>query len=355
MPTAADLPPNLYGLDRAALGGALAPIDSTPYRAKQLYSQLYRRDRLSPETWTEFAVEVREQLRRSYRIERPRIAHQVQANDGTTKYTLDLPDGGQVEAVAIPAEERMTFCISSQVGCAFGCAFCMTAKLGFIRHLTVGEIVGQVAALLEATATPRGQHNIVFMGMGEPLHNVESVLAAIEILTDEQGFALGARRITVSTVGLIKGIERLRTASVVPRLAVSLVAADQETRARLMPVAKTVSLDELAQAVRQFGLGKRDIPTFEVVMLDGVNDQPALAHKLADLAGRAHAKVNLIEFNPTPLLPYRPSGEERMNYFLKVLKQRGVVGTVRRSRGKDAFAACGQLAFLNQSTTLERQ
>jgi len=182
--------------------------------------------------------------------------------------------------------------------------------------------------------------------MGEPLQNIENVLAALRILTHERGFALGPRRITVSTVGLPKGIRRLAQEPVVPRLAVSLVAADPEVRRSLMPIARTVTLEELADAVREFGEGRRDEPTLECVMLDGINDAPELAHKLAKLARRAGAKVNLIEFNPTPALPYRPSPEARLEVFLRVLSAAGVVGTVRRSRGKDAFAACGQLAFL---------
>ena len=349
MTTAAVPLPNLYGLDREGLIAALTPLGLEAYRAKQVFAQMYRRGVHDPQAWTDMPAAMRQLLSTQSAVEPPRISSFVVALDGTIKYVLELPSGGQVEAVAIPAEDRMTFCISSQVGCAYGCTFCMTAKLGFIRHLSPGEIVGQVDALLAATNTPRGQHNVVFMGMGEPLHNIENVLQAIAILTDDDAFALGPRRITVSTVGLIAGIDRLRAAAVVPRLAVSLVAADQEVRASLMPIARSVTLDDLAAAVRRFGDGKRDVPTFEVVLLDGVNDSPRLAHQLGDLAVRARAKVNLIEFNPTPLLPYLPASEERMNFFLKILKQRGVVGTVRRSRGKDAFAACGQLAFLQKT------
>lgn len=340
---------NLYGLDRDGLIGALAPLGLETYRAKQVFGQMYRRGVCDPLQWTDMPSAVRQLLSSQMRVEPPRIKSSVAALDGTVKYVLELPAGGQVEAVAIPAEERMTFCISSQVGCAYGCTFCMTAKLGFIRHLSPGEIVGQVDALLSATDTPRSQHNVVFMGMGEPLHNIDNVLKAIEILTDEDAFALGPRRITVSTVGVVNGIDRLLAARVVPRLAVSLVAADQEVRAALMPIARSVTLDDLAAAVRRFGDGKRDLPTYEVVLLDAVNDSPRLAHQLGDFAVRSRAKVNLIEFNPTPLLPYAPASEERMNFFLKILKQRGVIGTVRRSRGKDAFAACGQLAFLQRS------
>ncbi len=348
MPAADDTPVNLYGLEEEALAGLLAPLDPARFRSRQVFAWMYGRGVTDPTAWTDLPKALRTELAARYAALPPRIASRHAASDATTKYVIDLPRGGQVEAVAIPAEDRMTFCISSQVGCGFGCAFCMTAKLGFTRNLDAGEIVGQVAALLAETGTPAGEYNIVFMGMGEPLQNIESVLAALRILTHERGFGLGPRRITISTVGIPKGIRRLAQAAVVPRLAVSLVAADPEVRRSLMPIARSVTLDELADAVLEFGRGRRDEPTLECVMLDGVNDAPELAHKLAKLARRAGAKVNLIEFNPTPALPYRPSPEARLEYFLRVLSEAGVVGTVRRSRGKDAFAACGQLAFLTK-------
>jgi 23S rRNA (adenine2503-C2)-methyltransferase len=349
MPAADPAPVNLYGLEEEALAALLAPLDPARFRARQVFAWLYSRGVTDPAAWTDLPKALRAELGARFAALPPRVASRHAASDGTVKFVLELPKGGQVEAVAIPAEERMTFCISSQVGCGFGCAFCMTAKLGFTRNLDAGEIVGQVAALLAETGTPAGEYNIVFMGMGEPLQNVENVLAALRILTHERGFGLGPRRITVSTVGLPKGIRRLAREPVVPRLAVSLVAADAEVRRSLMPIARTVALEELADAVREFGEGRRDEPTLECVMLDGVNDAPELAHKLAKLARRAGAKVNLIEFNPTPALPYRPSPEARLEFFLRVLSAAGVVGTVRRSRGKDAFAACGQLAFLQKS------
>lgn len=342
--------PNLYGLGLDQLGTILEPFDAARFRPAQVAAWIYGRDVLDAAAWTDLPKDLRTRLGEAFRAERPSPASLVLAADGTRKMVLDLPEGGQVEAVAIPAEDRLTFCISSQVGCAYGCAFCMTAKLGFGRHLKTGEIVGQVAALAAETAAPRGEYNLVFMGMGEPLHNLDNVLGALDLLTHEKAFGLGPRRITVSTVGLPQGIRRLARLPRPPRLAVSLGSADPEVRARLMPVSKKVSLGELEEAVREFGAGKRDQPTLEVVMLEGVNDDPRLAPPLARLAQRARAKVNLIEFNPTPLLSFRPSPEARIEHFLRVLSQAGVVGTVRRSRGRDAFAACGQLAFLNRES-----
>lgn len=338
--------PNLYGSSRAALARALEPLLPGPFRARQAFAALYHRDALDPLEWTDFPAPLRGRIQEQFRFERPEIRTRAQAADGTIKATLALPRGGEVEAVALSDGDRNTFCISSQVGCGFGCAFCMTAQLGFQRHLDAGEIVGQVAALIRETAAPRGGFNIVFMGMGEPLNNLEAVLAAIDILMDEQGFALGPRRITISTVGLAPQIEELARRRVPVRLAVSLVTADQRLREQLMPVARRFPLPVLQAAIRRFGAGRRDRPTLEVVMLAGVNDHLHLAAPLAEFAQGARAKVNLIEFNPTPELPYRPAPEERIQHFLKVLARAGVVGTVRRSRGRDAFAACGQLAFL---------
>ncbi len=337
--------PNLYGLDLPELEAALAPAGVERYRAVQLFDALYGQDKLDPGAWSTLPAALRETLTTQFRVERPQVRSRHVSSDGALKVVLETPDGGDVEAVAIPAEGRMTFCISSQVGCAFGCAFCMTAKLGFGRQLSAGEIAGQVAALMAETGTERGRFNIVFMGMGEPLHNPEGVFGALRLLTAERGFTLGPRRITVSTVGLPAGIDALAEQPIVPRLAVSLVTADQALRETLMPVARRYPLDELVSAIRRFGEGKRDLPTLEVVMLRGVNDAPEHASALAHLARRAHAKVNLIEFNETPELPYRSASEERIQLFLEELSRAGVGGTVRRSRGKDVAGACGQLAF----------
>ncbi|RMG47226.1 MAG: 23S rRNA (adenine(2503)-C(2))-methyltransferase RlmN [Acidobacteria bacterium] len=336
---------NLYGSALAELGALVASLGEPPYRARQIFRAMYRRDALVPAGWSDLPAGLRRRLSERHVVRRPWVAGRRDAADGTRKYLLDLPAGGQVEAVAIPARERWTFCISSQIGCAFGCRFCMTARLGFTRHLTPGEIVGQVAALRADTGAPHGAYNIVFMGMGEPLHNLRGVMGALEILLHPLGFALRPRRITVSTVGLPDRIARLASLPEPPRLAVSLVTADPALRRELMPAARAVRLEDLAAAIRAYGAGRRDRPTLEVVMLAGVNDGPSHAAALARFARAARAKVNLIEFNPTPELPFRPSPEARVHGFLRSLSRAGVVGTVRRSRGRDIDAACGQLAF----------
>jgi 23S rRNA (adenine2503-C2)-methyltransferase len=337
--------PNLYGLGREALAEALEPLAGEAFRARQVFRALYRRDSLTPGDWSDQPRDLRSAVAASFRIERPRIASRVAAADGTRKFLLDLPDGGRVESVAIPAADRMTFCISSQIGCGFGCEFCMTARMGFVRNLAAGEIVGQVAAMIRETGVEPGRYNIVFMGMGEPLQNLDAVMTALDLLFDEDGFGLGPRRVTVSTVGLPKGILRLASRKTAPRLAVSLVSADQRRRERLMPVARSIHLEDLVRAVKEFGQGRRDRPTLEVVLLKDQNDGESDAKLLADLALRAEAKVNLIEFNPTPELPFLPTTEQRLLRFLAVLSAAGVTGTVRRSRGKDVEAACGQLAI----------
>jgi 23S rRNA (adenine2503-C2)-methyltransferase len=337
--------PNLYGLDREQLSKRLEAWGVERYRADQLTRAFYRRDALAPEDWTDLPLTLRDRVTEHYRVERPRLVEPQRAPDGTVKALLDLPLGGRVEAVAMSSPRGLTFCLSSQVGCAMGCAFCMTAKLGYQRQLHAGEIVGQVAALEELTGCERDGFNIVFMGMGEPLHNLEGVLGALRLLTDREGFGIGPRRITVSTVGLIQGIDRLAREPVVPRLSVSLITADPEQRAELMPIARRVGLDELAAAIRRFGHGRRDLPTLEVVLLGGVNDSEHHARRVVRFANEARAKVNLIPFNATPELPFEPPSEERIDRFLQVLSRAEVVGTVRRSRGREIDAACGQLAF----------
>jgi len=337
---------NLYGLLPEALAARLAPLDPRPFRARQVFAWMHRHDVLDPAAWTNLPLRLREVIATRFRVERPRVATAARAKDGTVKAVLDLPGGGRVEAVAMPGDDHDTFCLSSQVGCAFGCAFCMTGRLGFERHLSSGEIVGQVATLREATGLGRGVLNLVLMGMGEPLHNLDAVLPALAVLVHEQGFGIPPRRITVSTVGLPGGIRRLAAEGPPVRLAVSLVSARQATRERLMPAARRYPLDELAEAIRAFGAGGRHRPTLEVVLLRDVNDSPAEIHELARFARRTGSKVNLIEFNPVSGLPFAPSPEDRIERALRILSGAGVVATVRRSRGRDAAAACGQLAFL---------
>jgi len=275
----------------------------------------------------------------------PEVALRSDSADGTAKLLVRLSDGRVVESVLIPREERLTLCISSQVGCALACAFCATATLGLLRNLEPAEIVAQV---LHARVHTGGHPitNYVFMGMGEPLANYDRLLRAIDIMTARWGLGISPRRITVSTVGLVPQLERLVTDTSV-NVAVSLTAARDELRDRLMPINTRYPLSELIGACRRLNLPRRKRVTFEYVMLDAVNDTDRDADDLARLFGRLAVKVNLIPFNPFPGSAFRPSTPARVEAFQARLLDRGIHTTVRISRGRDIQAACGQLAAAN--------
>src|SRR5436309_6163785 len=247
---------NLYGLDARALSERLAPLGVRPYAPRQIAAWMYRRRARTFSEMTDLAASLRAALDDDFEIERPHTARRHPSLDGTVRYLIDLPaggGGGSVEAVAIPERGRMTFCISSQVGCALACTFCMTGTLGLIRHLTAGEIVGQVDLLMEDTRLSANHFNIVFMGMGEPLHNYDGVVAALRVLAGSDGFAIGAKRITVSTAGMAPEIERLAREGIRPRLAVSLSATTDETRSRLLPINRRYPIARLIEACRMWG------------------------------------------------------------------------------------------------------
>jgi 23S rRNA (adenine2503-C2)-methyltransferase len=272
--------------------------------------------------------------------------------DGTRRYLLRLGDGQEVEAVFIPEERRDTICISCQVGCAVGCTFCMTAQLGVKRNMTAGEIISQVVIVLNevygaGVAPPHGT-NIVFMGMGESFLNYREVIASIRLMADEKGLGIHPRRVTVSTSGIVPRIDELGREPVRPRLAISLSATTDERRTELIPLNRRYPLSELMRACREYPLGERERLTFEYVMLDGVNDTDEDARRLVRLLAGVRAKVNLIPHNPAPELPYRSSPPDRLLSFQKILVGRGVPAFIRRPRGQDVSAACGQLAARRQ-------
>jgi 23S rRNA (adenine2503-C2)-methyltransferase len=339
---------NLYGLDRAALAEALAPYAAPRFHAEQVYRWMYARGVVESGDWTDLPRALRTRLREETACLRGTVAGRAAAADGTVKYRIEPPGGGAVEAVFMVQRGRTTLCLSSQVGCALDCDFCLTAKMGFVRHLSPGEILGQVALIREDRGGDLSPFNVVFMGMGEPLHNYDGVLAAIRILADPAGFGLSWRRITVSTSGLAPQIERLAGEPVRPRLAVSLNATDDETRDRLMPVNRRYPLRRLEEACRLFHRKTGDRFTFEYVLLEGVNDSAADVRRLAALLRRnPAAKLNLIPFNPVAgWLPYRPPGRDRIVAFRDRLLSQGSPVSIRWSRGAEARAACGQLALL---------
>lgn len=324
----------------AALGERGVPA----YRARQVFQWIYRRGVTDFDAMTDLPQALRQSLAAEFSILTPSVEQRDVSEDGTEKFLLRFADDRTVESVFIPDTPNQTFCVSTQVGCAMGCRFCLTATMGLLRNLTPGEIVGQVRVLAAALDLRDKTFNIVLMGMGEPLHNYDSTMAALRILTDPQGFGMSPKRITLSTVGLVPAIERLATEDVMPNLAISLHATTEEQRGLLVPINKKYGIDEVLEACRRFPLGKRDRITFEYVLLDGVNDSAGDAHRLARLLGDLRAKVNLIPLNPAAGIPYERPSDDRINSFGRILADEGLTVSVRKSRGRDIRAACGQLA-----------
>jgi 23S rRNA (adenine2503-C2)-methyltransferase len=343
---------NLKELVREDLAAWLVSRGEPSYRARQILRWVYQKGAVSFAEMSDLSKGLRAKLGQSFEIARPRLVRLARAQDRTWKLLFGLADGGRIESVLIPAEssDRLTLCISSQVGCGMGCAFCATATLGLARNLMAHEIVDQVLEarreLAGAAAAGEPQStitNIVFMGMGEPLHNVEEVVRAIQLLTADWGVGLSPRRITVSTVGLVPQIERLLRDTKV-NLAVSLSATTDALRSRLMPVNRKYPLATLLGACHDLPLPKRKRITFEYVMLRGENDSLEDARRLGQLLRAIPSKVNLIPFNPFPGSRFASSARASIEAFRVALLRQGVHATIRESRGSDIQAACGQLA-----------
>jgi 23S rRNA (adenine2503-C2)-methyltransferase len=336
--------PALTDLTRLQLEAAFADRGVPAYRARQVFQWIYRRGVTEFAAMSDLPQALRASLAEWFRVPTPAVEHRDVSEDGTEKFLLALEDSRRIEAVFIPDTPNQTFCVSTQVGCAMGCRFCLTATMGLVRNLTPGEIVGQVRVLAAALDLGDKAFNIVLMGMGEPLHNYDHTMAALRILTDRYGFGMPPRRITLSTVGLVPAIERLAAEHVIPNLAISLHATTEEQRASLLPLSRKHGVEEILDACRRFPLGARDRITFEYVLLAGVNDTPADAARLASLLGDMRAKVNLIPLNPAAGIPFERPADNRVNAFGRILADRGITVSVRRSRGRDIRAACGQLA-----------
>jgi 23S rRNA (adenine2503-C2)-methyltransferase len=273
----------------------------------------------------------------------PEIVRQERSSDGTVKLLLRLEDGHLIESVYIPDTPANTFCLSTQVGCAMRCGFCLTGRMGIIRNLTAGEIVAQVRVLAREVGLLQARFNIVLMGMGEPLHNYDATMKALRILADEHGLAVGPRRVTLSTVGVLPGLERLATEPLMPNLAISLHATTEDQRDMLVPINRKYGLAELLDACRKFPVKRRGRITFEYVMLKDVNDTDDDARRLARLLNGIKAKVNLLPLNEAVGIPFERPSDARVNRFAQLLAERGLVVSVRKSRGRDIRAACGQL------------
>ncbi len=313
------------------------------YRAGQVRSWIYDRLAASIDEMTNLPAAEREALAEAFDFGEPVEDRTQKSSDGTVKHLWRFPDGELVESVLIPTRSRLTLCISSQAGCAMKCTFCATGWGGFDRQLTAGEIVGQYrGARRWAEANDYGPiTNIVYMGMGEPLANRKAVMPSLTILN--QGYGVGARRITVSTVGVVPGILALADRPEQFRLALSLHAPHSELRSELIPLERRYPLPEVLDAIGRFDDGGGKRITFEYTMIDGVNDDPELAEPLAELAQRVRAFVNLIPFNPIPYQDWAPSTPARLRHFAETLEQAGVSVAIRETRGRDIDAACGQL------------
>ncbi|MDW8355177.1 MAG: 23S rRNA (adenine(2503)-C(2))-methyltransferase RlmN [Bryobacterales bacterium] len=337
------MPEALLGKDVADLRELLGSGER-PYRARQLYHALYRQPAREIEEITTLPAGLRRELAERYCVGWPRIEQRFDSVDGTRRYLLRLADGRTVEAVYMPEQVRHTFCISTQVGCPAGCKFCLTALMGLERNLSAGEIVGQVLVLAHDNRLELGRDrvNIVMMGMGEPLLNLDNVLKASRLLMDPDGVGISPRRVTLSTVGITPKIVELGQAEVRPKLAVSLNASSQEQRLRLMPVARKYPLDELLEVCRTYPLRPWERLTFEYVLLKGANDSEADARAVVRLLARIKCKVNLIALNPGPGIPFETPEPERVLAFQRILR-RSMPCFIRKPRGRDIYAACGQL------------
>jgi 23S rRNA (adenine2503-C2)-methyltransferase len=343
--------PDLTALELPDLEARFRALGIAAFHARQVFRWIHRRGLTDPGRMTDLGHELRGRLKSEFTITVPRLVSRDVSTDGTQKFLLELADGRRIESVFIPDTPAMTFCISSQVGCAMECGFCLTGKMGFIRNLTPGEIVAQVRVLATTLDLLDGRFNIVLMGMGEPLHNYDNVMTALRILCDEHGLAMSPRRITLSTVGLVPAIDRLAGEPLMPNLAISLHATTDEQRSEIVPINRKYSLEDLIDACKRIPLKRRDRITFEYVLLDGVNDTPEDARRLVRLLAQIKGKVNLIPLNAAPGITFERPADARVDRFAAILAEHGLTVSVRKSRGRDIRAACGQLIVEGQKKT----
>ena len=352
---------NLLGKGPEELRSFAESLGEPGYRGAQIYHALYAERRFDFPAMTNLPASLRERLASEAAISLPRVVRRYGSSDGTIRYVLGLtsesagadtaPDAksATVEAVFMPEENRQTICISTQAGCAVDCHFCLTATLGLVRNLTPGEILGQVLVALEENRDAlKPQTNVVLMGQGEPLLNYDAVMAAMRILLDPNGMAISPKHVTLSTSGIIPGIERLAQEKVRPKLAISLNASSDEQRDQIMPINRKYPIAKLLDACRRYPLRLWEHLTFEYVLLGGFNDSPDDARRVVRLVSNLRAKVNLIPWNPGEL-PYEKPDASRVEEFRRILADKGVLAFVRYSRGQDVMAACGQLALLESA------
>jgi len=357
------MPTELLGKSLDELRALAVSLGEPAFRGAQLYHSFYAERQFDFARMTALPAPLRRRLAAEAAVTLPRIVRRYASADGSIRYLLELPENSgtdraneqaapaTIETVFMPSEGRQTICVSTQAGCAVNCSFCLTATLGLIRNLTAGEILGQVLVSLAENA-PRlaPRTNVVFMGQGEPLLNYEPTLAAARILLDPEALALTPRHVTLSTSGIIPGMELLAREPVRPKLAISLNASTQEQRTQLMPINQKYPLAKLIDACRRYPLRSWERLTFEYVLLGGFNDRPEDARRVARLLSGLRAKVNLIPWNPGEL-PYQLPAPAAVEEFRSILIDRAIPAFIRYSRGRDVMAACGQLALIEQSIT----
>ncbi len=348
---------NLLGKSKEELSALAVSLGEHAYRGAQLYHALYAEKQFNIAAMTNLPAVFRERIGEQATIALPEIVRRYDSADGTIRYVLGFdarpadaaPRGTTIEAVFMPEESRQTICISTQAGCAVDCHFCLTATLGLIRNLSSGEILGQVLVALEDNREAlKPQTNVVLMGQGEPLLNYDAVMTALRILLDPEGIGISPKHVTLSTSGIIPGIERLARERVRPKLAVSLNASNDKQRDAIMPINRKYPIADLIEACRRYPLRTWEHITFEYVLLGGFNDSPEDARRVAKLLANLRVKVNLIPWNPGDL-PYKPPDAGRIEEFRRILTDKGLLAFVRYSRGQDVMAACGQLALLEAS------
>jgi 23S rRNA (adenine2503-C2)-methyltransferase len=337
--------PNIFGLDSAALEALVAERGEPAYRARQLYQWLYKKRVNRFEDMTNLGKPLRDAMAASCELRWPETAERRLSYDGTVKYLFRLEDGATIESVYIPEETRRTICISTQAGCPLKCGFCLTGISGYKRNLKPAEILGQVAAVMADAPRRDMGWNIVVMGMGEPLLNYDNTVVALRILMDPDGFAVTPKKLTLSTVGILPALEKLAQEPVRPNLAISLHAPNSRLRLELMPIEEKYSIEEVIAAAQRYPIPRGGVVTYEYVLLKGVNDGPNHARELVRLLKGHPCKVNLIPLNPAMEIPFDAPTTAAVNTFAQTLSDAHVMVSVRRQRGQDILAACGQLAI----------
>lgn len=337
---------SIFNFTRDQLSAILVEEGYKAYSSRQVFEWIYKKYNLEVDSWSNVSKKLKIFLKQNFSFSLPEIVWQGESVDGTRKFLLKLEDGNTIETVVIPAKNRLTQCISSQVGCAIGCTFCHTGTQGLTRHLTAGEITGQylkISIWLHANVHPDERlTNIVYMGQGEPLHNYENVKNATINFLDDQGLGLGQRRITLSTSGLVPKIKMLHDFPPV-NIAISLHSAKNDVRTELMPINKAYDLKRLFEAIKEIPLKAHRRITYEYLLIKDLNDQPSDIDDLCRLLNRKESKINLIPFNEYPGSDYKQPSAEKVKWFMEQLNQRGYTCTVRATKGNDILAACGQL------------